>query len=468
MINGSNISNASNIEASKILNIVSLSNGGLGISNINNGEILMGFDNTKIRSSSNLKWDEPTKTLIITSNIFCSNIYSCNFIGNGANISNLDFNKFIGILPFSKGGLGFSNIDQYNIIYASESNRLSNSADLKWNSVLNTLIVQGNINIGENNYIGNGFGIKNLNTNNLIGIVPVAQGGTGITAFDNGKILLGGPTSIVSSTNLIWNEIAKQLGIGKTPTTNLDVAGGIKCDRLEVGSTVITAQSGIANVIDASAITTGILGSRYGGTGVSNLIQNQILIGNDINPVIQTSNLTWDNTNIRLGIGTAIPIRNLDIRGDINYTGNLYFSNNLIPSIVNIKQSSDNSNIIYTDKQLFIGFSNNDNYKFKVDGNIYVGGYITGLSDIRYKTNISNINNSIEKVEQLQGVYYNLINEEKRSIGLIAQEVEKIIPEVVYTNIDNTKSIAYGNMIGLIVESIKELSMRIKRLEEKL
>jgi len=84
------------------------------------------------------------------------------------------------------------------------------------------------------------------------------------------------------------------------------------------------------------------------------------------------------------------------------------------------------------------------------------------------KTNISDIDNSLNKVEQLKGVYYNLMNEEKRSIGLIAQDVEKIIPEVVHTNKDNTKSIAYGNMIALLVESIKELNIKIKKLEEKL
>jgi hypothetical protein len=145
-------------------------------------------------------------------------------------------------------------------------------------------------------------------------------------------------------------------------------------------------------------------------------------------------------------------------------------SNNFIPvtAITAFKDSPNNSNIIYTDKQLFLGYSNNDNYKLKVNGNIYVSGYVTGLSDIRFKTNISIIKNSLEKLEQINGVYYNLINDDKRSIGLIAQEVEKIIPEVVYTNTDNTKSIAYTNMVAILVESIKEINERLKKLEEKL
>jgi len=124
--------------------------------------------------------------------------------------------------------------------------------------------------------------------------------------------------------------------------------------------------------------------------------------------------------------------------------------------------------IIYTNSNLFIGYTEPDNYKFKVNGNMYVGGYITGLSDIRYKTNITDIYEPLNKVEQLKGIYYNLLNDDKRAIGLIAQDVEKIIPEVVYTNKDETKSIAYGNLVALLIEAVKELNVKIKKLEEKL
>jgi hypothetical protein len=238
---------------------------------------------------------------------------------------------------------------------------------------------------------------------------------------------------------------------------NVYVSGYIKAD-----TTISTI------IIDASNITQGIIRTSNGGTGSSNLTANQLLIGNDSNPVFQTSNLSWNKNTNSLGIGTFAPLKTLDVNGDINFNGALFNNYVQVPSITSIKQNPQDPNVIYTDKQFFIGYSNSDNYKFKVDGNVYVAGYITGLSDVRYKTNISNITEPIDKIEQLQGVYYNLLHEEKRSIGLIAQEVEKIIPEVVYTNTDNTKSIAYGNMIAVIVESIKELSMRIKKLEEKL
>ena len=69
----------------------------------------------------------------------------------------------------------------------------------------------------------------------------------------------------------------------------------------------------------------------------------------------------------------------------------------------------------------------------------------------------------MDKIEKLRGVYFNYINnDDKKQIGMIAQEVEKIIPEVVYNTNENTKAIAYNNIIGLLVEGIKELSDLIK------
>ena len=347
---------------------------------------------------------------------------------------------------------------------------MSNLSNIKWDTTTSALKVIGSIDIGDNRYYGNGFNITNLNANNIIGIIPVNQGGTGLRAFEAGKILIGNTTdSLIQTAKLVWDETNARLGIGTTvPISTLDVAGNIKCTQLTVGTTVITS-SGITNTIDANTIQQGILKVPYGGTGLSSIDTNKFIIGSNNNNMQQASRLIWDNNNYNLGIGSdRTPLKTVDVNGDINLSGNIFKNYQLIPAITSFNASSESPDILFTDKQLFIGYSNSDNYKLKVNGNIYVAGYITGLSDIRYKTNISNIINPTEKIEQLTGIYYNLINDDKRSIGLIAQDVEKIIPEVVYTNKDDTKSIAYGNIIAVLIESIKELTKRIKKLEEKL
>ena len=92
----------------------------------------------------------------------------------------------------------------------------------------------------------------------------------------------------------------------------------------------------------------------------------------------------------------------------------------------------------------------------------------TSLSDKTQKTNIKPIENPIELVKQLEGVRYDWINNQKPSIGVIAQDIEKVLPEVVETNSNGLKSVSYGNIVGVLIEAIKEQQIRIEELEKKL
>lgn len=94
---------------------------------------------------------------------------------------------------------------------------------------------------------------------------------------------------------------------------------------------------------------------------------------------------------------------------------------------------------------------------------IISGGDITAFSDIRLKSNIKKIDNALDKIMQISGYTYDMNS--KRSTGVIAQEVEKILPEVVQDRDDGYKTVAYGNMIGLLVEAIKELKQEIEVLK---
>lgn len=106
-------------------------------------------------------------------------------------------------------------------------------------------------------------------------------------------------------------------------------------------------------------------------------------------------------------------------------------------------------------------YAQNVNAKGKLiaQDEIISSGDITAFSDIRLKTNIEKIENALDKVCQLNGYTYAMNN--KRSTGVIAQEVEKVLPEVVQDREDGYKTVAYGNMIGLLIEAIKELKEEI-------
>jgi hypothetical protein len=67
-------------------------------------------------------------------------------------------------------------------------------------------------------------------------------------------------------------------------------------------------------------------------------------------------------------------------------------------------------------------------------------------------------------VERLDGVRYDWIDNNKPSIGLIAQDVEEVLPEIVETSSDNIKSVSYGNLVGVLVEAIKDLQNQINEI----
>ena len=88
----------------------------------------------------------------------------------------------------------------------------------------------------------------------------------------------------------------------------------------------------------------------------------------------------------------------------------------------------------------------------------------SATSDINKKENVETITNALTTVQQLRGVTYNWKENGKKSMGLIAQEVELILPELV-NETENGKAVSYPNMIGLLVEAIKELRVEIDRLK---
>lgn len=83
------------------------------------------------------------------------------------------------------------------------------------------------------------------------------------------------------------------------------------------------------------------------------------------------------------------------------------------------------------------------------------------LSDIRFKTNVTSIDNALDKVMSMRGVYFDI--EGRHSVGVIAQEIENILPEVVDTK--DYKTVSYGNIVGVLIEAIKELKKQIDTLE---
>jgi hypothetical protein len=92
------------------------------------------------------------------------------------------------------------------------------------------------------------------------------------------------------------------------------------------------------------------------------------------------------------------------------------------------------------------------------------------FSDARYKTDVVSLTNALNIVGSINGYYYKYINDksEKQQIGVIAQELEKILPELVYTDDEGYKSVDYSKLTPVLVEAIKEQQSIIESLENRL
>ena len=102
-------------------------------------------------------------------------------------------------------------------------------------------------------------------------------------------------------------------------------------------------------------------------------------------------------------------------------------------------------------------------------GDAVLVGTLTQLSDIRFKKNISSIEGVLTKINQLRGVTYNWKDNTKdtaQQIGFIAQEVEKVFPQLVKTDEKGMKSVAYSNMVPVLLEAIKEQQQQIDELKK--
>ena len=169
--------------------------------------------------------------------------------------------------------------------------------------------------------------------------------------------------------------------------------------------------------------------------------------------------------------------QNFNVSGTINVRGALDLADN---DILRFGSGDDcemfvNGSHMYMDLNGGIGnfyirdgtttrFTFNDNGAFTATNNI------TAYSDIKLKKNIERITNALDKVQNLRGVTYERIEEgiEGRKLGVIAQEVQKVIPEVVsYHEEEDILSVDYGNIVGLLIEAIKEQQQQIKELKSR-
>ena len=198
--------------------------------------------------------------------------------------------------------------------------------------------------------------------------------------------------------------------------------------------------------------------------------------------------LITSTENIGVGNTNFTPSAFVDIRPDLTNTSNIFnvakdFTN---PSILVTSDGNVGIGTTLPQYQLHIGSSNvytNNHYgniiayidgSLQIEGNTIINGSLeTGnnpvtSSDSNIKKDILRIENALDKIQRIHGYTFTMKQTEQHSTGLIAQEVQEILPEAVQVRSDGYLGLAYGNMIGLVVEAIHDLAKEIKDIKAKL
>jgi hypothetical protein len=488
-------SNIFNMNASNITNgILATQNGGTGINNIRSGELLYGGAINNIVQNSSLKYNG-------------SVLSAPNFDGsmNADNIIN-------GKVRVTRGGTGLQNITQGLIPFGDGENDMRISDDLKFNfiskklqtntlEIANTIIYvkQPGIESRPFNYTDLGIVDASITQKGLI--LPSA---TDFTITSEGKLAL------ITTENVIWNY--------NNTTSNIFFPNDLKLGR-EQCSVGINKRNPEYTLDVHGDINTSNGIFRIAGTDIKDVIKNYTIAtlklddlqGNNVRAMRFNPSGLNDGKGIwkvdKLGEVITLSVDNF-ISTDKTTLDSILINNKATNSvatdnITNILKIEDNSIGLFKftkSGNMLIGnndTTNNQNVppsqRLEVIGNIHASGYIRSYySDDRLKTLTSNITGALNIIDSLKGFHY-VPNEKAlelgfaydNEIGLSAQDVQKVVPEIVkIAPFDSIKDIESGNTISksgeeylticyerlgaVFVEAIKELRKENKELKNEI
>jgi len=365
------------------------------------------------------------------------------------------------------------NTDKFIIEATTGNTDIAGTVDISGNVAVNTNKFNIDATTGNTGIAGQLDLSKNLVINVDKFIVDHATGNTDIA----GTVDISGNVAVNSDKFMI-----------EAATGNTDIAGtvdisgnvAVNSDKFTVVSS--TGNTGIAGTVDISgnvAVNTDkfTVAASTGNTVVAGTLT---LAGN---LAIDTDVLFVDVTSNKVGINDSTPEFELDVSGNIATNNAIMFnnstngafghrSNNNGTDCALIQSSTGKTTINCKTGSGNIEFKHGDGIvkqEFDSSGNVIIQGNLFSYSDARIKTNVETIPNALEKVISLRGVTYNMIKDveidpenAQKHIGVIAQEIEAVIPEAVKEE-NGIKTVAYGNIVGLLIEAIKDLNDQINK-----
>jgi trimeric autotransporter adhesin len=268
--------------------------------------------------------------------------------------------------------------------------------------------------------------------------------------------------SLTVSTNFIANSIAI-VGTGYA-----NIAGSVNSAVLSVGTSFIANSLGAhhTGTINAASFTTTAL---IANTTALVPTSNTVLLGNTEGRWVLNANTGNFSGAVTLGT-TLFANGGTGTAGQVLVSGggaNAYWGAAGI-SIVNDVSTDATRYLLFNENtsgsRSNVGVSSTK-LTFNPSSGVLSTVEFVATSDERLKSDISTIPMALKRVSEIRGVNYTFTDSGRRSMGLIAQEIESTFPEVVNTDVDGYKSINYGSLVGVLIEAIKELRQEIEELK---
>jgi hypothetical protein len=272
-----------------------------------------------------------------------------------------------------------------------------------------------------------------------------------------------GSGTIAGSANHFWDNTNARLGIGtSSPSGRLHIVGNTyDSSRIYLQRTTTDATGTYSMGVQGGSNNFGIVDEAQGNL-------TRLFISSNGNVAINTVNAV-DKLSV-VGNGTFINSDANDIRFVINPTSSIIYLSSTYNTTggyvpLGFKTQDAERGRITNGGNWLLGTTSDNGERLYVSGAIRATSTITANSDIRIKSNITKIENALEKVGQISGYTYNTSYDDKRHGGVIAQEIDKVFPEIVNTGNDGLMGVEYGNISALLIEAIKEQNIKIKNLE---
>jgi len=305
------------------------------------------------------------------------------------------------------------------------------------------------------------------------GTVPISLGGTGATTASAARTNLGvDPAGTDNSTDVsLVTTAANYLTISGQAITLAkpklsEINGGATAGILTTntgGVVSVDTSTYLTEVAFSDLISTPTTLSGYGITDADNYgswsIQNG---GGTATSITSGKHIRFDGASIS-GSGTSGDPYAVDL-SSLNTTYSAGTGLTLSGTTFSVTAGTYAA-ASHTHTPTQAGLSNLSNSGNSLAGTFTATGDIIAYSDVRVKENIKDIDNALDKVSKLRGVEYNKIGSDEKSIGVIAQEIQKVLPEVVREDQDGMLGVSYGNITAVLIEAIKDQQKQIDELK---